>query len=77
MRLPRLNIKWIGTGLSKMLSKMGVSTYMSYCGAQLFEAIGINTETINKYFTGTPSRVGGIRVRNRRRSLPHAHGRLW
>ena len=41
---------------------MGVSTYMSYCGAQLFEAIGINTETINKYFTGTSSRVGGIGV---------------
>ena len=36
--------------------------YMSYCGAQLFEAIGINTETINKYFTGTSSRVGGIGV---------------
>jgi glutamate synthase (NADPH) large chain len=55
-------IKAIGKGLSKIMSKMGVSTYMSYCGAQLFEAIGINTETINKYFTGTSSRVGGIGV---------------
>ena len=55
-------IKAIGKGLSKIMSKMGVSTYMSYCGAQLFEAIGINTETINKYFTGTASRVGGIGV---------------
>jgi glutamate synthase (NADPH/NADH) large chain/glutamate synthase (ferredoxin) len=44
------------------MSKMGVSTYMSYCGAQLFEAIGINTETINKYFTGTASRVEGIGI---------------
>jgi glutamate synthase (NADPH/NADH) large chain len=44
------------------MSKMGVSTYMSYCGAQLFEAIGINSETIKKYFTGTPSRVEGIGV---------------
>ncbi len=42
--------------------KMGVSTYMSYCGAQLFEAIGINSATIEKYFTGTPSRVQGIGV---------------
>lgn len=55
-------IKAIGKGLSKIMSKMGVSTYMSYCGAQLFEAIGINSETIAKYFTGTPSRVEGIGV---------------
>jgi glutamate synthase (NADPH) large chain len=38
------------------MSKMGVSTYMSYCGAQLFEAIGLNKETVDKYFTGTASR---------------------
>jgi glutamate synthase (NADPH) large chain len=44
------------------MSKMGVSTYMSYCGAQLFEAIGINGDTIEKYFTGTASRVQGIGV---------------
>src|SRR5450830_1437206 len=55
-------IKAIGKGLSKIMSKMGVSTYMSYCGAQLFEAIGLNTETINKYFTGTATRVEGIGV---------------
>ena len=55
-------IKAIGKGLSKIMSKMGVSTYMSYCGAQLFEAIGINEEAIAKYFTGTASRVGGIGV---------------
>jgi len=55
-------IKAVGKGLSKIMSKMGVSTYMSYCGAQLFEAIGINTETVNKYFTGTPSRVQGIGI---------------
>ncbi len=55
-------VKAIGKGLSKIMSKMGVSTYMSYCGAQLFEAIGLNSETINKYFTGTPSKVEGIGV---------------
>jgi glutamate synthase (NADPH) large chain len=54
--------KAVGKGLSKIMSKMGVSTYMSYCGAQLFEAIGLNTETIDKYFTRTPSRVEGIGV---------------
>jgi glutamate synthase (NADPH/NADH) large chain/glutamate synthase (ferredoxin) len=41
---------------------MGVSTYMSYCGAQLFEAIGLSSETVAKYFTGTASRVEGIGV---------------
>jgi len=55
-------VKAIGKGLSKIMSKMGVSTYMSYCGAQLFEAIGINKDTIDKYFTGTASRVEGIGI---------------
>lgn len=55
-------VKAVGKGLSKIMSKMGVSTYMSYCGAQLFEAIGLNTDTVEKYFTGTASRVEGIGV---------------
>jgi glutamate synthase (NADPH/NADH) large chain/glutamate synthase (ferredoxin) len=55
-------VKAVGKGLSKIMSKMGVSTYMSYCGAQLFEAIGLNSQTVEKYFTGTPSRVEGIGV---------------
>ncbi|HYD77735.1 glutamate synthase-related protein, partial [Ramlibacter sp.] len=55
-------VKAIGKGLSKIMSKMGVSTYMSYCGAQLFEAIGLNDDVVEKYFTGTASRVGGIGV---------------
>ena len=55
-------VKAVGKGLSKIMSKMGVSTYMSYCGAQLFEAIGLSSETVAKYFTGTPSRVEGIGV---------------
>ncbi len=55
-------VKAIGKGLSKIMSKMGVSTYMSYCGAQLFECIGLNSDTIAKYFTGTASRVEGIGV---------------
>ena len=55
-------VKAVGKGLSKIMSKMGVSTYMSYCGAQLFEAIGLSSATVGKYFTGTPSRVEGIGV---------------
>ena len=42
------------------MSKMGVSTYMSYCGAQLFEAIGLEKALVDKYFRGTASQVGGI-----------------
>jgi glutamate synthase domain-containing protein 2/glutamate synthase domain-containing protein 1/glutamate synthase domain-containing protein 3 len=54
--------KAIGKGLSKIMSKMGISTYMSYCGAQIFEAIGLNKELVDKYFRGTPTQVGGIGV---------------
>ncbi|NMM11801.1 MAG: glutamate synthase subunit alpha [Polaromonas sp.] len=54
--------KAVGKGLSKIMSKMGVSTYMSYCGAQLFEAIGLNRETVDKFFTGTASQVEGMGV---------------
>ncbi|MBP6382663.1 MAG: glutamate synthase subunit alpha, partial [Pseudomonadales bacterium] len=55
-------IKAIGKGLSKIMSKMGISTYMSYCGAQIFEAIGLNRDFVEQYFPGTASQVGGIGV---------------
>ena len=53
-------IKAIGKGLNKVMSKMGISTYMSYCGAQIFEAVGLKRELVDKYFRGTASNVGGI-----------------
>jgi len=55
-------IKAIGKGLSKIMSKMGISTYMSYCGAQIFEAIGLKADFVEKYFRGTATQVGGIGV---------------
>ena len=55
-------IKAIGKGLMKVMSKMGISTYMSYCGAQIFEAVGLNHTLIEKYFQGTASKVGGIGI---------------
>jgi len=55
-------IKAIGKGLSKVMSKMGISTYMSYCGAQIFEAIGLQDAFVRKYFHGTATQVGGIGV---------------
>lgn len=54
--------KAINKGLLKVMSKMGISTWMSYCGAQIFEAIGLNRAVIDKYFSGTPSSIEGIGV---------------
>ncbi|MES2127765.1 MAG: glutamate synthase-related protein [Pseudomonadota bacterium] len=54
--------KAIGKGLMKVMSKMGISTYMSYCGAQIFEVIGLNKSLVDKYFKGTSSTVEGIGV---------------
>jgi glutamate synthase (NADPH/NADH) large chain len=53
-------IKAIGKGLMKVMSKMGISTYQSYCGAQIFEAVGLSSEFVGRYFTGTPTRIEGI-----------------
>jgi glutamate synthase domain-containing protein 2/glutamate synthase domain-containing protein 1/glutamate synthase domain-containing protein 3 len=53
-------VKAIGKGLLKTISKMGISTIKSYCGAQIFEAVGLEPELIDKYFTGTASRIGGV-----------------
>ena len=53
-------IKAIGKGLYKVFSKMGISTLQSYCGAQIFEAVGLDTELVNMYFTGTKTRIEGL-----------------
>ncbi|MCX7960338.1 MAG: glutamate synthase-related protein [Burkholderiales bacterium] len=55
-------VKAIGKGLKKVMSKMGISTYMSYTGAQIFEAVGLARSLVDKYFTGTASGVEGIDV---------------
>ena len=52
--------KSVAKGLLKVMSKMGISTYQSYCGAQIFEAIGLNSAFVDKYFAGTPTRVEGV-----------------
>jgi glutamate synthase (ferredoxin) len=53
-------IKAINKGVMKIMSKMGISTGQSYCGAQIFEAVGLGNKVIDKYFAGTASRVGGV-----------------
>jgi glutamate synthase (NADPH/NADH) large chain len=53
-------VKAISKGLYKVMSKMGISTYQSYCGAQIFEAIGLNSAFVEQYFTGTVTNIEGI-----------------
>ena len=55
-------VKAIGKGLNKVMSKMGISTYMSYTGAQIFEAVGLQKALVDKYFTGTASNIEGIGI---------------
>ena len=52
-------LKAVGKGILKVMSKMGISTYQSYCGAQIFDAVGLKTDFVEKYFTGTASTIEG------------------
>ncbi|RPJ85518.1 MAG: glutamate synthase large subunit, partial [Acidobacteria bacterium] len=63
-------------GVVKTISKMGISSIQSYCGAQIFEALGIHQSVIDEYFAGTPSRIGGIGldVIAREAEIRHAEG---
>ncbi len=56
----RHTIKALGKGVLKVMSKMGVSTVASYRGAQIFEAVGLSQEVVDRYFTGTTSKLGGV-----------------
>src|SRR4029079_15221660 len=53
-------VKAVGKGLKKVMSKMGISTYMSYTGSQCFEAVGLAKSLVGQYFTGTDSHIRGI-----------------
>ena len=55
-------IKSIDKGLLKVMSKMGISTYQSYCGAQIFDAVGLSTGFIDQYFSGTASKIEGVGI---------------
>jgi glutamate synthase (NADPH/NADH) large chain len=67
----------IGKGLLKVLSKMGISTIRSYTGAQIFEAVGVEREVVDRHFTGTTSRVEGIGLRTIAREALDRHARAW
>ncbi len=53
-------IKAVGKGILKVMSKMGISTYQSYCGAQIFDAVGLSSDFVEKYFTGTATTIEGV-----------------
>ncbi|OJF96643.1 glutamate synthase large subunit [Pararhizobium antarcticum] len=53
-------IKAVGKGILKVMSKMGISTYQSYCGGQIFDAVGLSSELVDKYFFGTATQIEGI-----------------
>ena len=57
-------VKAVNKGLLKVMSKMGISTYQSYCGSQIFETIGLNKEFIEKYFPGTATQIEGIGLKD-------------
>jgi glutamate synthase (NADPH) large chain len=70
-------IKALNKGILKVMAKMGISTLQSYCGAQIFEAIGLNKTVVDRYFTGTPSRVAGIGIEVIHEELRRRHERAF
>jgi glutamate synthase domain-containing protein 2/glutamate synthase domain-containing protein 1/glutamate synthase domain-containing protein 3 len=69
--------KAVYKGVVKVMAKMGISTIKSYCGAQIFEAVGLGQELVDKYFTWTPSRVGGIGLEEIAREVQQQHARAF
>ena len=70
-------IKAAGKGVLKVMSKMGISTVASYTGAQVFEAIGLSSEVVDKYFTGTVSRIEGVGLDEIAREVLARHAKAW
>jgi glutamate synthase (NADPH/NADH) large chain len=66
-------IKSIDKGLLKVMSKMGISTYQSYCGAQIFDAVGLKSDFVAKYFTGTATRIEGVGLDEIAEECVHRH----
>jgi glutamate synthase (NADPH/NADH) large chain len=66
-------IKALDKGILKVMSKMGISTYQSYCGAQIFDAVGLAGDFVDKYFTGTASIIEGVGLREIARETVYRH----
>jgi len=72
-KLQKQFIKAMGKGMLKVMSKMGISTFQSYCGAQIFDAIGLQSTFVDKYFTGTGTQVEGIGLTEVARETTERH----
>ncbi|WP_390891352.1 glutamate synthase large subunit [Dactylosporangium roseum] len=70
-------VKALGKGVLKIMSKMGISTVSSYCGAQVFEAVGLDPRLVERYFTGTPSKIGGIGLAEVHAEIAARHERAY
>ena len=70
-------LKAIGKGILKVMSKMGISTYQSYCGAQIFDAVGLSSDFVEKCFTGTASTIEGAGFAEIAREAVQRHGNAY
>ncbi|NVD45170.1 glutamate synthase large subunit [Qipengyuania atrilutea] len=70
-------VKAIGKGILKVMSKMGISTYQSYCGAQIFDAVGLSSKFIEDYFSGTATTIEGIGLKEVAEEAVRRHGQAY
>ncbi|HTT78207.1 MAG TPA: glutamate synthase large subunit [Stellaceae bacterium] len=70
-------IKALGKGILKVISKMGISTYQSYCGAQIFDAVGLQSDFVEQYFTGTATTIEGADLKAIAEEALVRHARAW
>ncbi|KQT85805.1 glutamate synthase large subunit [Aurantimonas sp. Leaf443] len=70
-------IKSVGKGMLKVMSKMGISTYQSYCGAQIFDAIGLRSEFVDRFFFGTSTSIEGVGLEEIARETAERHARAF
>ncbi len=70
-------VKALNKGILKVMAKMGISTLQSYTGAQIFEAVGLNRDVVDRYFTGTPTRVSGIGIAVIAEEVGRRHARAY
>jgi glutamate synthase (NADPH/NADH) large chain len=70
-------VKALGKGVLKIMSKMGISTVSSYCGAQVFEAVGLDTRLVERYFAGTPGKIGGVTLAGIHEEIKARHARAY
>ena len=70
-------VKAVGKGILKVMSKMGISTYQSYCGAQIFDAVGLSSDFVDRYFTGTATTIEGVGLAQVGEETLRRHGEAW